>query len=65
MNKHSHIIDAVAPGSIAEELNIEPGDELLTINGKAIEDIFDAPILHNTVVNVKDMMDEIAMWLGI
>ncbi len=29
------------PGSIAEELNIEPGDVLLKINDEIIEDIFD------------------------
>ena len=41
----THIIDAVAPGSIAEELNIEAGDELLSINGQAVEDIFDYQFL--------------------
>ncbi|MBQ9504752.1 MAG: DUF512 domain-containing protein, partial [Lachnospiraceae bacterium] len=43
--KKSHIIDAVLPGSIAEELNIEAGDELLSINGSDIEDIFDYQFL--------------------
>ena len=32
---------AVAPGSIAEELELEPGDVLLTIDGDELEDIFD------------------------
>ena len=32
---------AVAPGSIAEELELEPGDVLLTIDGEDLEDIFD------------------------
>ena len=36
-----HKISAVEPGSIAWELELEPGDELLTINGNEIEDIFD------------------------
>ena len=36
-----HVISQVAPGSIGEELELEPGDELLTINGQEIEDIFD------------------------
>ncbi len=36
-----HRISAVEPGSIAEELELEPGDVLLTINGNEIEDIFD------------------------
>ena len=36
-----HVIRQVQPGSIAEELEIEAGDILLTINGEEIEDIFD------------------------
>ena len=36
-----HKITAVAPGSIGEELELEPGDVLLTIDGEEIEDIFD------------------------
>ncbi len=31
----------VAPGSIGEELGLEPGDVILKINGQDIEDIFD------------------------
>ena len=29
------------PDSIAEELELEPGDVLLAINGQEIEDVFD------------------------
>ena len=36
-----HRIASVDPGSIAEELELESGDCLLTINGQEIEDIFD------------------------
>ena len=36
-----HIIKSVEAGSIAEELEIEPGDVLLTINDEEIGDIFD------------------------
>ena len=36
-----HLIKSVDPGSIAEELELEPGDVLLTIDGEEIEDIFD------------------------
>ena len=39
--KHEHIIESVRPGSIAEELGIEPGDRLMEIDGNVIEDIFD------------------------
>ncbi|MDO4617391.1 MAG: DUF512 domain-containing protein [Lachnospiraceae bacterium] len=41
MKKNRHIVRLVQPGSIAEELEIEPGDEILRINGQKIEDIFD------------------------
>ena len=36
-----HLIKSVDPGSIAEELELEPGDRVLTINGNPVEDIFD------------------------
>jgi len=39
--EHLHIVERVASGSIAEELEIEVGDTLLEINGNKIEDIFD------------------------
>ena len=41
MKKNIHIIDKVLEGSIAEELEIEAGDQLLAINDQEIEDIFD------------------------
>ncbi len=36
-----HLITKVEPGSIAQELELQPGDRLLTINGNEVEDIFD------------------------
>ena len=40
--KHiEHKIKEILPGSIAEELELEPGDVLLKINDTVIEDIFD------------------------
>lgn len=36
-----HLIRSIDPGSIAEELELEPGDRVLTINGREMEDIFD------------------------
>lgn len=36
-----HKIKSIVPGSIAEELEIESGDMLLSINGSEIKDVFD------------------------
>lgn len=41
MKKHQHIVACVQQDSIAEEMGIEVGDELLEMNGNKIEDIFD------------------------
>ena len=38
---HTHLITQVEPGSIADELEIEPGDRLVSIDGQPVEDIFD------------------------
>lgn len=40
MNK-GHVIKSVDPGSIAEQLELAPGDRLMTIDGHELEDIFD------------------------
>lgn len=45
--KMKHIIQAIEPGSIAEELELEPGDALLTINGETMEDVFDYHYMIN------------------
>jgi len=39
MKKKAHIIKEIEPGSIAEELELEPGDELLSINDTEIKDV--------------------------
>lgn len=39
--KHEHMIKDVLPGSIADELGIEAGDKLISINNNEIEDVFD------------------------
>ena len=36
-----HIVVKVRPGSIAEELEVKPGDMLVSVDGHEIEDIFD------------------------
>ncbi len=41
MEKKGHLITEVKAGSIAEELELEPGDRLFEINGHPIGDIFD------------------------
>lgn len=41
MDYKEHKIDYIEEGSIAEELGIEPGDCLLAINGKKINDVLD------------------------
>jgi putative radical SAM enzyme (TIGR03279 family) len=41
MKKNAHIISIVEEGSIAEELELEPGDELISINGTVIKDVLD------------------------
>ena len=41
MRSRGHLITSVAPGSIAEELEIKPGDRLLSIDGHEISDVFD------------------------
>lgn len=47
MNHCRHKISQVKEGSIAWEMEIEPGDELLSINGETIEDVFDYHYLVN------------------
>lgn len=41
MKKVGHLIKSVDAGSIAEVLELEPGDSLLAIDGEEVEDIFD------------------------
>ncbi|MCD7814041.1 MAG: DUF512 domain-containing protein [Lachnospiraceae bacterium] len=49
MNKKclEHKITAVEPDSIAEELELAPGDMVLSVNGQKIEDVFDYHYLIN------------------
>jgi putative radical SAM enzyme (TIGR03279 family) len=41
MKKKAHIIKEIEAGSIAEELELAPGDELISINGTEIKDVLD------------------------
>lgn len=36
-----HRIDGIVPGSIAEELELQTGDYILTVNGNPVEDVLD------------------------
>lgn len=47
MKKNKHVISRVLPGSIGEELELEPGDVLLSVNGSPVEDVFDYQYLLN------------------
>lgn len=35
------MVEKIEPGSIAEEIGLEPGDEILSINGERMEDVID------------------------
>ena len=50
MKKNMHMISRVLPGSIGEELELEPGDVLVSINGQPVEDVFDYRYLMNDEV---------------
>ncbi len=41
MKKKAHIIKEIEIGSIAKELELAPGDELISINGTVIKDVLD------------------------
>ncbi|MDF2542001.1 MAG: hypothetical protein K0S47_1719 [Herbinix sp.] len=41
MKKKAHIIKEIEIGSIAEEMELTPGDQLIAINGTKINDVFD------------------------
>lgn len=47
MKEKRHKISAVLSGGIGQELELEPGDVLLEINGKQVEDVFDYRYLLN------------------
>lgn len=49
MNKAEHVVKEVMPGSIAEEMGIEAGDVLLSVNDSEIEDVFDYRYLMKDV----------------
>lgn len=53
MSEKKHIIYKIEPGSIAEEMELAPGDALLAINGKEIGDVFDYHyLIHDEYLTV-------------
>ena len=64
MKKTEHIIKKVDEGSIAWEMEIEPGDILLKINDEEIEDIFDYQFLiQDTYIEVLVEKTDGEQWL--
>lgn len=62
--KKQHIIKTVLPGSIAEELGIEPGDKILAIDNTEIEDVFDYQFLvQDTYIEVLIEKQDGEQWL--
>ena len=47
MKQSRHKIKEIQEGSIAQELDLEAGDELISINGQPVEDVFDYHYLVN------------------
>lgn len=47
MKKHVHKITDIEKGSIAEELGIVPGDTLIKVNGRYVQDVFDFRFIVN------------------
>ena len=45
--EREHIIKTVEPGSIAEELELAPGDVLVSVNGQPVRDVLDYHYLTN------------------
>ena len=63
--QNKHVIAIVQDGSIAQELELVPGDILLTVNGQPVEDIFDYRYLMNeefVVLEVEKANGEIWGW---
>lgn len=59
-----HVVSRVLPGSIGQELEIEPGDRLLAIDNTEIEDIFDYQFLiQDTYIEVVIEKPDGEQWL--
>ena len=56
--KYLHVIASVAPGSIAEEMELVPGDAVYMVNHEVMEDIFDYQYLINDELIVLSVIKE-------
>ena len=66
MKKKEHIVKTIKPGSIAEELEITPGDKVLAIDNTEIEDIFDYQFLtQDTYIEMLVEKPDGEQWLFI
>lgn len=64
MKKKEHIIKSIKKGSIAEELELKPGDKILKIDNTEIEDIFDYQFLiQDTYIEVEVQTKEGEEWV--
>lgn len=62
--QHEHIVKEVQEGSIAQELEIRPGDKVLAIDNTQIEDIFDYQFLiQDTYIEVLVEKADGEQWL--
>ena len=64
MKKNKHIIKTVMEDSIAMELGIEPGDVLLQINGKELEDIFEIETTEMSRTELRKLQKEARSIIG-
>ncbi len=65
MKKKQHIVSRVLTGSIAEELGVEPGDCLVSINDTPVEDVFDYHYLKQRRVSDGSDPEAIRRRMGI
>lgn len=64
MKRTEHIVKEVMPGSIAQELEIMPGDVILAVNNKEIEDVFDYRyLIHDEYIEVLVRKPDGEEWL--
>lgn len=62
--KKAHVVKTVLPGSIAEELEIMPGDKIIAIDNTEIEDIFDYQFLiQDTYIEILLEKPDGEQWL--